>query len=106
MGLGVNLRKLPLFDRRKAKRIPLHDSLYLDYHRSGRNESDSARGKDVSARGICFACSSPIPRKTSLDLTLRLSPYYGINKSVQARARVVRCDKKKSPGPLSSGRPI
>ena len=94
MRLEAKLRKLPPLDRRKAKRTPLHHSLYLDYHRSDNNESGSARGEDLSPQGLCFASSSELPPNTPLDLTLRLSPYYGINKSVQACARVIHCEKK------------
>ena len=94
MGLEMEFRKFPPFDRRKTKRTPVHDGLYLDYNDG--SEGGSARGENLSEGGLCFASSSYLPQNTSIDLKLRLSPYYGKDKSVKVRARVVHCEKRPS----------
>lgn len=91
MGLEVRFLINRVHERRKAERVQVQGNLYLDYRHPGSGESGYAQGKDLSARGICFACDSKFPKRTSLDLTIRFSPYYGQQRPIQARVFVVHC---------------
>ena len=95
VGLEKNLRQFFPFNRRKDLRTLLHDKLYLDYRFSDGQEGGSAKGENLCARGICFACSTDLPKDASLDLTLRLSPcYFGVDKPVRVHVRVVHCERR------------
>ncbi len=89
-----NLRRLPIFDRRKAKRFPLHKSLYLDYRSCDEALGGFGRGENISRLGICFASSFAFSPGAHLDLRLRFSPYYGMDKSIRVRVRVAHCEIK------------
>lgn len=89
-GLEIKIPRILSRERRKAERVRIHETLYLDYLSPEHGKKESGEGRDISLCGVRFACSSPIPKGTVLDLTLRLSPDYASNKILPLKARVVR----------------
>ena len=94
LGLEIRLPRIIPFERRKAERASIHEALYLDYQSELSNETGVAEGKDISTRGIRFACHSKFPKGTPLNLTLHFSENYEPAKVIQARGYVVRCYRK------------
>ena len=91
MGLKIKFPRILPFERRKAERVRIHETLYLNYEASKDRVNGTAEGKDISTSGVRFASFSKFPPGTPLDLTLRFSPEYFQNKPLQVRAIVVRC---------------
>ena len=91
----ITLKRLLFHERRKAERVTIHDTLFVDYHSPIHLTSGTGEGRDISTRGIRFACYEQFAKGTPLDLTLRFSDAYAPNKFLQARGYVVRCYRKR-----------
>jgi len=88
---SLSIRK----DRRKAKRLSLHHTLYLDYKCPLDGSVDgSGKGKDISRSGIRFASHSMLPERTLIDLMLHADPRYHHSKTIRIRSCVVWCHKE------------
>jgi hypothetical protein len=95
LGREIELRRFLFRERRKAERVVLFNTLFIDYHSPVHQTSGTAEGRDISTRGVRFACHEQFPVGTPLDLTLRFAPEYGSDRVVQTRGYVVRCYRKK-----------
>jgi hypothetical protein len=84
--LSIGMRR----ERRKAERVPLHETLYLDYQNSFRQIHGSGEGKNLSLAGILFATSSPVPVGSFLELVLHLYPAFATSAPIRLQSRVVR----------------
>ena len=93
-GLDTRLWEFPFFNRRKTKRVPTHEHLYIEYEDLEFDTNGSAKGEDISTGGICFACDLPFPSGTLLNLTFRFSAEFGMAHPFQTQARVVHSYKK------------
>ncbi len=78
-------------EKRRADRVSLHDTLYLDYRRSLDPTHGSGEGKNISTAGILFAATSIIPVGSFLELTLHLYPAFATSAPLLLQGRVVRC---------------
>ena len=91
-GLEIKIPRILMpIERRKAERFRAYETVYLDYRSPGEEKFGSGEGRDISTRGIRFACPSYIPKGTFLNLTLRFAPDYASSrKTIHLRAYVVR----------------
>jgi len=78
-------------ERRRADRVSLHDTLYLDYRRPFDPTHGAGEGKNISTAGILFAATSIIPVGSFLELTLHLYPAFATTAPLLLQGRVVRC---------------
>ncbi len=84
--LSIGFRR----ERRRAERIALHETLYLDYQNSFRQIRGSGEGKNLSLAGILFATSSALPVGSFLELVLHLYPAFTPSAPIRLQGRVVR----------------
>lgn len=94
LGLKIKFPRILPIERRKAERVRIQETLYLDYVSPVHLNRGKAEGRDLSTRGIRFACSDKYPKGTPLDLTFRFSSEYAKDKTLQGRGIVVRCYRK------------
>lgn len=95
-GLKTILLRLIQGERRKAKRFFTSGTLYIEYLSLLSKQNGAAEGKDISTRGVRFACDEAIPVETRLELTLHFSPFCEKAEMVRIRSSVVRCYREAS----------
>ena len=84
----------PQQEKRGARRFALRVPVTVD-HGEDITQSEVARIRDVSARGICFYLESAIAQGSHIGFTLTLPPEITLTESirVQCKGRVVRVEK-------------
>lgn len=90
LGLEIRFPRISSSDRRGEKRIPVHETLYLDYCTSEPPQEGSAQALDISISEIRFISPSKLPKGAILDLTLRFPPGLIQMQTLKVRGHVVR----------------
>ena len=94
LGLRIGHKNRVFVERRKTERVQTNQALFVDYRSPIHLTGGSGEGKNLSAGGVRFACYSPYPIGTPLELKLRFRQGELAEKVVPARAFVVRCYRK------------
>lgn len=92
----------PQEEKRSARRFALHIPVNVD-HEQNANHGETARIRDVSARGICFYLDAAVVQGSPIGFTLTLPPEITLTESirVQCKGHVVRVEDPGDDGKLA-----
>ena len=93
LGLKFGLPKIFQRERRRAERLCVYETLYLDYKSQDPPFQGSAEALDLSVTDIRFKSEQKIPKGTQLHLNLRFAAGVVSTETLLVLARVVRCFK-------------